>query len=38
MNVWIVLAAIASTAITGLLTWVLYRLNANNRDGNAGGD
>lgn len=28
MNGWIVFAAIASIAITALLTWVLYRLNA----------
>ena len=28
MNGWIVFAAIASTAITALLTWLLYRLNA----------
>ncbi|MGH6952281.1 MAG: hypothetical protein ACREH4_15570 [Vitreimonas sp.] len=28
MNGWIVFAAIASTAITALLTWVLYRINA----------
>ena len=38
MDVWIVLAAIASTAITALLTWVLYRLNANDGDGDGGSD
>ncbi len=38
MSSWIVLAAIAAAAITGLLTWLLYRLNATaERGGSDGG-
>lgn len=38
MNGWIVFAAIASIAITALLTWVLYRLNAATEPKRGSGD
>ena len=38
MNGWIVFAAVASTAITGLLTWWLYRLNAASEPGQEQGE
>jgi hypothetical protein len=39
MAIWVLLAAVASIAITGALTWGLYRLNSGpRRDGEAGGD